>query len=63
MSGECDNCKERALYGKLDLPKENHYGEIVVIDGPVICNDGTKFEDYSWEQHLKYLGFGVPKDE
>lgn len=53
----------------IDVHYDFSYGEVIEITGPVVCNDGTKFEDYSWEQYLKYLrylnflGYGIPKDE
>lgn len=39
------------------------YGKIVEITGEVVCNDGSRFQDYSWEQHLQYLGYAVEKEE
>lgn len=35
------------------------YGREVILTGPVICNDGSRWEDYTWEEHLYYLGFSA----
>lgn len=45
---------------KIDFPL---YGKIVFLKEEVISNDGSTFYDYSWEQHLKYLGFSLSHEE
>lgn len=54
---KCFYCSKRA-----DSPI-NYFGKTVVIDGPVVCNDGSKFEDYTWEEHLQFLGLNLPTEE
>lgn len=39
------------------------YEREITRSDTVVCNDDTTFEDYSMEQHLQYLGFGISKDE
>ncbi len=39
------------------------YGRVVTINGSVICKDSTTFDDYTWEEHVKHLGFSIEKDE
>ncbi len=57
------------LNGKLTwyvkMPKEEHdyFGATLILTGPVICNDGKKFEYYTWEEHLKMAGFFVESEE
>ncbi len=60
MSGECEKCGEHAL--DCVCEDDSFYGKTITITGPVICNDGKKFEDYTWEEHLEYAGFSVEKD-
>lgn len=40
-----------------------YFGRTLVLTGEVICNDGTKFEDYTWEEHLKFLGLSIENEE
>jgi hypothetical protein len=35
---------------------EGYFGSTLILTGPVVCVDGTKFEDYTWEEHLYYYG-------
>lgn len=34
--------------------KESYFGATLTLTENVICNDGSKFEDYTWEEHLHY---------
>lgn len=43
---------------KMDL-----YGKQVIIKDEIVCNDGTNFYDYTWQEHLKYLGLSIEKEE
>ena len=36
-----------------------YFGEEVLINQKVVCIDGSKWEDYSFEEHLKNLGFSL----
>lgn len=42
---------------------EEFYGKTVIIDGPIVCVDGTRFEDYTWQEHLYYNGFAVDMED
>ena len=57
MSGECEKCGEHALECHCKF-----FGSALTLTGPVVCKDGTKFEDYTWEEHLYYL-FGIKPKE
>lgn len=37
--------------------RKDYFGFSLTITENVICNDGSKFEDYTWEEHLHYNGF------
>ena len=40
------------------------FGKEVIISQSIICKDGVKkFEDYSWEEHLYYMGLSLTKEE
>lgn len=63
--GSCSYCKDSRTYqSRKELDKWNFrlagemmYGKEVIITGEVVANDGTRFEDYTWEEHLHFLGF------
>ncbi len=42
---------------------EKYFGRTVVINGPVVCNDGTTFDDYTLEDHIKFLGLSLSSEE
>ena len=58
-----DDPKDQKTADQMSALVNYSYGKTVEITGPVVCNDGTKFEDYTWEDHLRYMGYGVEKDE
>lgn len=43
--------------------KDEFFGKEVVISGEVLCKDGTTFEDYTWEEHLHFLGYAISGQE
>ncbi len=53
MSSDCDKWGEHSI----DCD-ENFFGRKLIITGKVVCKDGSKFEDYTLEEHLYFL-FGI----
>ncbi len=43
--------------------KEEFFGKVVEITGPVVHIDGTTMEDYTWEEHLYFLGFALSDEK
>ncbi len=57
-----DEFQEKFLQEERML-KDESYGKEVIITGPVICKDGKKFKDYTWEEHIQLLGLSLSKEE